>query len=103
MSTNLNDTNQNQVEKATKSLDVNTEAAQQSAQTKESSVGDVSTTQLVLLICVVLFWFVGAILYLVLIKPEGINKILTLLAIIIPVIAGVLLILNTYKVINLGK
>ena len=64
---------------------------------------DVDTTHLVLLICVILLWFVGAILYLVIQKPEGMNKILTLVAIILPVIAGVLLALNVYGVIDLDS
>lgn len=64
---------------------------------------NVDTTHLILLICVILFWFVGAIIYLVVEKPQGMNMYLTLAALIIPVIAGVLLMLNVFGVINLGK
>lgn len=64
---------------------------------------NVDTTQLILLICVILFWFVGAIIYLVIEKPQGMNMYLTLAALIIPVIAGVLLMLNVFGIINLGK
>ena len=96
--------------KATKAVQVEeTKTTEEAAKVENNNVQaaapkkDVDTTQLVLLICVILLWFVGAILYLVIEKPEGMNKILTLVAIILPVIAGVLLALNVYGVIDLDS
>ncbi|GAA5414723.1 hypothetical protein [Ureaplasma ceti] len=55
-----------------------------------------------LLILAVVMWLIGPILYLVFGNIQGnTNKILTIVAIFFPVIPAILLVLNTFKIINI--
>lgn len=62
-----------------------------------------NSNRLLLLILMIFTWFVGAILYLVFIKPKGIEFILVILAIFIPFIPGIILLLNALDIIKLEK
>ncbi|MDK2819880.1 MAG: hypothetical protein KFW07_03520 [Mycoplasmataceae bacterium] len=58
-------------------------------------------TRIVLLLLTIFTWFIGALLYLLLVKPKGVELIICILAIFIPVIPGILLFLNAFGIINI--
>ena len=62
---------------------------------------NVDGTRLVLLILIIFTWFIGALLYLFMVKPKGMELVVCILAIFIPFIPGVILFLNAFGIINL--
>ena len=62
---------------------------------------NVDGTRLVLLILTIFTWFIGALLYLIMVKPKGMEFIVCILAIFIPFFPGIILLLNAFGIINL--
>ncbi|MGL5732854.1 MAG: hypothetical protein ACRCXE_02185 [Metamycoplasmataceae bacterium] len=58
-------------------------------------------TRLILLILALFTWFIGALLYLFMVKPKGMELVVCVLAVFIPIIPAVLLWLNAFGIINL--
>ncbi len=70
---------------------------------KEKSKNNLNTdnTRLILIIVTIFTWFIGALLYLFIVKPKGLEFIVCVLALFIPIIPGVILLLNALGVINI--
>ena len=58
-------------------------------------------SRIILIIITIFTWFIGALLYLFMIKPKGLELVVCILACFIPVIPGVILLLNAIGVINI--
>lgn len=58
-------------------------------------------TRIVLLLLTLFTWFIGAILYLLLVKPKGVELIVCILAIFIPILPAILLFLNAFGIIKI--
>ncbi|MGL5590982.1 MAG: hypothetical protein ACRDCJ_02975 [Metamycoplasmataceae bacterium] len=69
---------------------------------KNNKNSGVSGTRLILLILALFTWFIGGLLYLFMVRPKGMELIVCILAIFIPVIPAVFLWLNAFGIINLG-
>lgn len=58
--------------------------------------------RIILLVLTFFTWIIGAILYLIMVKPKGVEFIVCILACFIPFIPAVILILNSFGIIKLG-
>lgn len=58
--------------------------------------------RIILLVLTFFTWFIGALLYLLLAKPKGVELIICILACFIPVIPAVILILNAFGIVKLS-
>ncbi len=58
-------------------------------------------SRIILIIITIFTWFIGALLYLFMIKPKGLELVVCILACFIPVIPGVILLLNAIGIINI--
>ncbi|MGL5205388.1 MAG: hypothetical protein ACRC7B_00510 [Metamycoplasmataceae bacterium] len=68
---------------------------------KNKSNKGTSGTRLILLILALFTWFIGALLYLFMVKPRGMELVVCILAIFFPVIPAIILWLNAFGIINL--
>lgn len=66
-------------------------------------MANIKTNRLVSLILCLFTWFIGAIVYLLWCKPKGLELIICILAIFIPIIPAIILWLNAFNVISLNK
>lgn len=62
---------------------------------------NISSTRLILLILTLFTWFIGALLYIIMIKPKGVELIVCILAIFIPVVPAIILWLNAFGLVSL--
>lgn len=69
---------------------------------RNKNYNNIDGTRLILLILTFFTWFIGALLYILIIKPKGMELIICILACFIPVIPAVILVLNAFGIINLG-
>ncbi len=68
---------------------------------KPGKHSNVDNSRIILIIITIFTWFIGALLYLFVIKPKGLELVVCILACFIPVIPGVILLLNAIGIINI--
>lgn len=68
----------------------------------EKNTSGPDSKRIILLVLTFFTWIIGAILYLIMVKPKGVEFIVCILACFIPVIPAVILILNSFGIIKLG-
>ncbi len=68
---------------------------------KQGNKSGADGSRLILIVLTIFTWFIGALLYLFMIKPKGLELVVCVLACFIPVIPGVILLLNAIGIINI--